>query len=222
MNPPAERAYETLKTELIKRLSLSQEHKTRRLLEHEEIGDRKPSQFLRHLRGLAGSVVGDGLLRTVWLSRLPAYIQPHLVTRTADTLEQLADMADAIVEATRAPMFQIAEAARAPVRQDTNDDASIEAKLELRLAQFRLSLQQELAEQLTAIRRSIEAIGEPRSRRDDRSDGRRRRRSCSRSRPREHGHASNGLCWYHWRYGPDAHRCEAPCSAAQRNITAGR
>ena len=45
MNPPAEQAYETLKTELIKRLSLSQEHKTRRLLEHEEIGDRKPSVF---------------------------------------------------------------------------------------------------------------------------------------------------------------------------------
>ncbi|KYN12687.1 hypothetical protein ALC57_15140 [Trachymyrmex cornetzi] len=42
MNPPAERPYESLKTELVKRLSLSQEHKTRRLLEHEEIGDRKP------------------------------------------------------------------------------------------------------------------------------------------------------------------------------------
>ncbi|XP_011705817.1 PREDICTED: uncharacterized protein LOC105461018 [Wasmannia auropunctata] len=79
MNSPAENAYETLKAELIKRLSLSQEHKTRRLLEHEEIGDRKPSKFLRHLRSLAGSVVGDGVLRTIWLSRLPAYIQPHLV-----------------------------------------------------------------------------------------------------------------------------------------------
>ncbi|KYM97057.1 hypothetical protein ALC62_12268 [Cyphomyrmex costatus] len=65
INPPAERAYEILKAEVIKRLSLSQEHKTRRLLEHEEIGDRKPSQFLRHLRGLAGNAVGDGILRTI-------------------------------------------------------------------------------------------------------------------------------------------------------------
>lgn len=40
MNPSAERAYETLKVEMIKRLSLSQKHKTRRLLEHEEIEDR--------------------------------------------------------------------------------------------------------------------------------------------------------------------------------------
>jgi len=77
LNPPAERAYETLKSVLIKRLNLLQEHKTRRLLEHEEIGDRKPSQFLRHLRGLAGNVVGDPILKTIWLSRLPGYLQPH-------------------------------------------------------------------------------------------------------------------------------------------------
>lgn len=44
MNPPAEGAYETLKSELVKRLSLSQEHKTRRLLEREEIGDRRNFQ----------------------------------------------------------------------------------------------------------------------------------------------------------------------------------
>lgn len=31
MNPPAERAYETLRSELVKRLSLTQEHKTRPL-----------------------------------------------------------------------------------------------------------------------------------------------------------------------------------------------
>ncbi|KYN42049.1 hypothetical protein ALC56_03518, partial [Trachymyrmex septentrionalis] len=34
----------------------------RRLLEHEEIGDRKPSQFLRHLRNLAGYVSEDKVL----------------------------------------------------------------------------------------------------------------------------------------------------------------
>jgi len=65
MSPPAVNAYQTLRSQLIKRISLSQEHKTRQLLEHEEIGDRKPSQFLRYLRSLAGNVVGDGVLRTI-------------------------------------------------------------------------------------------------------------------------------------------------------------
>ena len=53
------KTYANLKTQLIGRLSASQDQKTRRLLEHEEIGDRTPSQFLRHLRGLAGSVFPD-------------------------------------------------------------------------------------------------------------------------------------------------------------------
>ncbi|XP_071577987.1 uncharacterized protein [Temnothorax nylanderi] len=233
MNPPAEQAYETLKAELIKRLCLSQEHKTRRLLEHEEIGDRKPSQFLRHLRSLAGNVVGDKVLRTVWLSRLPAYIQPHLVTRTADTNEQLADIADAIVEATRALAFQVAETARATALtgQSANDLTSADAKLELRFAQLRLTMQQEMAEQLSAIHKSIEAISEGRSR-EDRDDDRRRSRPRSRSRlrprprsySRDRGHESNGLlCYYHWRFGSDATKCRPLCSAQrQGNAVTGR
>jgi len=88
MNLPVKRV-QNAQSESIKHLSLSQEHKTRWLLEHEEIGDLKFSQFLRHLRYLAGSVVGDDVLRTVWLSRLPAYIQPHLVTRTSWRLHRL-------------------------------------------------------------------------------------------------------------------------------------
>lgn len=209
MNLPAEHAYETLKAELITRLSLSQEHKTRRLLEHEEIGDRKPSQFLRHLRGLAGSVIGNNVLRTIWLSRLPVYIQPHLAARTEATLDQLADVADAIVEATRVPAFQVAEAARPSVlRVAESDAASIETRFNLQLAQLRLSLQQEMTEQLAEIRKSIEAIGG-----FDRSRGRGRRWTRSRSRSRGRGHATNGLCYHHWKYGPNARRCEPPCSA---------
>jgi len=186
MNPPAECAYETLKTELIKCLSLSQEHKTRRLLEHEEIGDRKPSQFLRHLRGLAGSVIEDGMLLTVWLSRLPAYVQPHLVARTQDTLEQLADIADAIVEATRA---QVTEVARPPVfRADLESATALEAKFNLQLVQLRVSLQQEMTEQLIGIRKLIEALGEGRSRRDC---NRNKYRACSHSC--DHGRAASGI-----------------------------
>ncbi|XP_029162320.1 uncharacterized protein LOC114933903 [Nylanderia fulva] len=227
MNPPAEHAYETLKTELVKRLSLSQEHKTRRLLEHEEIGDRKPSQFLRHLRSLAGNVVGDPVLRTIWLSRLPAYIQPHLVTRTADTIEQLADIADAIVEATRAPAFQVAEASKfvPPQTQGASDPRALEARMEVRLAQMRLAMQQEMAEQLTAIRKSIESIGDNRYRDDDRRRSRPRSRSRSRPRARSssRGPPASGVCWYHWQFGAEARQCRPPCSMQMPgNAGAGR
>ncbi|XP_070155797.1 uncharacterized protein [Polyergus mexicanus] len=62
--PPDANKYEAIKRALIQRLSVSQEQRTRQLLELEEIGDRKPSQFLRHLRTLAANNVPDSLLRT--------------------------------------------------------------------------------------------------------------------------------------------------------------
>src|SRR5436309_6875147 len=66
-NPLANHKYEALKRALIQRLSDSQHLKTRQLLEHEELGDRKLSQFLRHLKTLAGTTVPNELLRTLWL-----------------------------------------------------------------------------------------------------------------------------------------------------------
>ncbi|XP_045498523.1 uncharacterized protein LOC123696400 isoform X3 [Colias croceus] len=65
-NPPAENKYKKLKTELIKRLTASQERRIQQLLAQEELGDRKPSQFLRHLQNLAGPAVPDEFLRTLW------------------------------------------------------------------------------------------------------------------------------------------------------------
>ena len=50
MSPPANDPYTTLKTELVRRLSASRDQRVRQLLTHEEMGDRKPSQFLRHLK----------------------------------------------------------------------------------------------------------------------------------------------------------------------------
>jgi hypothetical protein len=64
ISPPADEPYTTIKTELMRRLSSSREQRVRQLLTHEEIGDRKPSQFLRHLKSLAP----DDFLRSIWSS----------------------------------------------------------------------------------------------------------------------------------------------------------
>ena len=66
-NPPEKDRYATLKGELIGRLSSSRQEKIRRLLEKEEIGDRSPSKFLRHLKALAGSSTTDEFLGTIWM-----------------------------------------------------------------------------------------------------------------------------------------------------------
>ena len=56
-NPPAELPYTNLRQKLIERLSSSEEQRVRQLLHDEELGDRKPSQFLRHLKLLVGPAV---------------------------------------------------------------------------------------------------------------------------------------------------------------------
>ncbi|XP_076384453.1 uncharacterized protein LOC143263180 [Megalopta genalis] len=159
MNPPNTGQYQRLKTELIRRLSSSQEQKTRRLLESEEIGDRKPSQFLRHLRGLAGNNVSDSVLRTLWMGRLPNSMQVILATQKDAEMDKVADLADAIAE-TMGPRTQVAEASAstAAAAAPSNAPQDLEALINLKMAQISLSFQQEIA----AIRHEL--IGNERKR----------------------------------------------------------
>ncbi|XP_050512887.1 uncharacterized protein LOC126888580 [Diabrotica virgifera virgifera] len=112
VSPLATERYAKLKSELIKRLSASQQQKIKRLLEHEELGDRRPSQFLRHLQSLAGTTVPDNIVRSLWLGRLPASTQAILATQAKASLDAVAELADTISEAI-APRAQISEASNA-------------------------------------------------------------------------------------------------------------
>ncbi|CAG9835473.1 unnamed protein product [Diabrotica balteata] len=87
--------YVKLKIELIKRLSASQQ-KIKRLLEHEELGDRRPSQFLLHLQSLAGRTVPDSIIRSLWLDRLPSSIQAILAIQSNADLDTVAELADTV------------------------------------------------------------------------------------------------------------------------------
>jgi hypothetical protein len=67
---------------------------------HDEMGDRRPTQFLRHLRTLAGPPVPSDFLRTLWTNRLPPNIQAIITTQAQATLDEVAQLADKIVEVT--------------------------------------------------------------------------------------------------------------------------
>ncbi|XP_025266334.1 uncharacterized protein LOC112638559 [Camponotus floridanus] len=93
-NLPSSNKYSAIKRALIQQLTDSQEQRIKQLLEREELGDRKPSQFLRHLSTLAGTTVSDDLLRTLWLGHLPPQTQAILTTRKGDKLQDVAEQAD--------------------------------------------------------------------------------------------------------------------------------
>jgi hypothetical protein len=94
-SPPVREPYITLKTELVRRLSPSREQHDHQLLTLEEMGGRKPSQFLRYLRNLAPNL----FLRCMWSGRLPPNVQVILAGQPEGGL----DAAARISEATSQP-----------------------------------------------------------------------------------------------------------------------
>ncbi|XP_018376004.1 PREDICTED: uncharacterized protein LOC108769483 [Trachymyrmex cornetzi] len=181
ISPPSSGKYEVLKKALVQRLTDSQEFKIRQLLETEEMGDRKPSQFLRHLATLAGIAVSEKLLRTLWLRRLPAQTQAILATRGEDNLNSVAEQADRIHEVSGKTMVQ---ATSGP--QSTSPAANT---------------LEELQRQIAALTTKVEKMTSAWQK------GRPRSKSRNRSGSRKH----HQVCYYHRRFGAKARKCEQPC-----------
>ncbi|XP_036146335.1 uncharacterized protein LOC118646789 [Monomorium pharaonis] len=179
--PPAAHKYESVKRALIQRLSISQEQQIRQLLEHKEIRDRKPSQFLRHLQSLAKNAMPEELLRTLWMGRLPAQLQAILATRTADDLEKVAAQADRVFEITGR------SGAVASIQPATATPSTIEQQIK------------EMAQQVASL-----------NDRFSRSANKTRQRERSQNRHRQKQEDSN-ICYYHRRFKGKAKKCTSPC-----------
>lgn len=182
-DPPETNKYGTLKSELLKRLSTSQAKRIRQLLEQEEIGDRTPSQFLRHMRNLAGGMVSEEFLRTMWAGRLPSMTRAIVTAQPDLPLNKLAEIADQI-QAAAEPPAQVASTS-APSQSD-------------RLVEL-------LIQRLETMELKIAEVS--RSRSWSRSRKPRRSRSSSRSSANE-----ERVCWYHRRFGKESTKCRQPCT----------
>lgn len=188
MSPPSENKYEVLKTQLIERLSASRGERLKQLLMSEELGDRKPSQFLRHIRSLAGAGYPDEFLRTLWSSRLPNLLQSIIAMQESLPLDQVALLADKVHEASPAHNTQVAAAS----------------------SSFALTQVNRKLDDLAARFEALEAVSGHRT--TERHPSRPRGRGCgahkSRSRSRADGQV---LCWYHEKFGAKAAKCKSPC-----------
>lgn len=210
-NPPTENPYTQLKNELIRRLSASQAQRFRQLVGEEELNGRTPSQFLRHLRSLAGPTpVQDDILCTLWMQRLPAQVQAILQTQsTEQTLDKLAQTADRIIEViptTPAPAVHATTTAPSTAREDPHMTQAFEAVMRKLEA---------LEMDVRSLKQRSSSRGRPMSR--DRSRSRDRTFSRDRSFSRDQRESSDvpqgtGHCWYHATYGQKAYRCKSPCS----------
>lgn len=188
ITPPSNNKYDKLKAELIKRISLSHEKKTLQLMQHEELGDRKPSQFLRHLRNLAGPQVPDDFLRTVWTSRLPPNVQTIVASQPKSDLDDVADLADRVndIAPSTSHVASVAHSAHTSALED----------------------------KVAALTRQVEILS-MQVKKTYSFRNRSQQRSRSNSRTRSHGQQ---YCWYHDRFGNKAKKCVSPCNFKSGNL----
>lgn len=195
LDPPATDKYATLKRELIKRLSKSQQEKTRLLLQGESLAGRAPTQFLRHLRSLAGTSVDDDVLRTIWMQSMPSDVQSILATMRGLPLEQVAETADEVMQTRRGshPSSQVcSSSASAPP-----DEQNVGLKQQV----------MELTAVVAALARKIDENDRQGRRSDGRDQSRNRRQFRTRSKSR-----NLDYCWFHDRFGNQARNCKQPCA----------
>ena len=82
---------------------LSEGKRVRQLLMFEEMGDRRQTQFSRHLCTFSGPSVPPDFLRTLWINRLPPHFHAIIQTQAQVALDEVAQLADKIAEVTRPP-----------------------------------------------------------------------------------------------------------------------
>lgn len=184
--PPS---YDILKSELIKRLSVSRENKVKQLLMHEELGNRKPSQFLRHLQHLAGPEIPEDFLKTIWTSRLPTSMQPIVASQPTLSLDALAELADRINDI----------AIPAQVAATTPIVATSSAAIEV------------LTQQVAQLTKQVHALTTQRQNRSRQIERGRRHRSRSTSTRSLSSYRRYPICWYHKKFSDKAHKCIKPC-----------
>jgi len=94
-NPPQYGKYEAFKTRVLHTFRDSEEKRLKTLLYQAELGDQRPSRFLKRLKELAEDKASDELLKSMWTQRLPLNMQTILAA-CGDDLDKLAILADRI------------------------------------------------------------------------------------------------------------------------------
>ncbi|XP_050339700.1 uncharacterized protein LOC126766039 [Bactrocera neohumeralis] len=175
--------YTTLKNRIIPQFADSEQKRVKKLLQEQELSDMRPSQLLREMRSLAGSEINDNILKSIWMSRLPSNMR-LIISISNEPLDTVALLADKICEVSDTPHVHVVETPDTATR----NQSSIEQQLA------------EITKGIASIKANINRWSRSRS------------RSRSPSRSGMQNNISNGLCWYHHKFGNVAKKCRSPCA----------
>ncbi|XP_067122025.1 uncharacterized protein [Centruroides vittatus] len=192
LQPPASEKYEALKNRLLDLHSESQESKIRTLPQGLELGDQCPSQLLTRMRALTSETVGEPLLKSLWLSRLPANTQ-SILDVLSEELPKLATISDKISDLT------ITQSVNSALSQQSTHSSLLELQIE------------QLTKQVTELS-AIVHREQSRERNNTHLTYSTRKRSQSRGRYCQFKEPTNNQCFYHTNFGERARKCTPPCS----------
>jgi len=149
----------------------------------------KPTHFVAHLRRLNGGMCNDTVLKSILFEQLPETCRGILAASKSEDLQELAELADVIIEQLEPSQSSIATIKKpAPA----NDASNVQSQID--------QITKDLADLKVLLNKRF---SRSRSRTPSRSA---RQGSSSRNRDK------SGLCWRHKRFGANAHKCEQPCS----------
>ena len=182
---PEKDPYDVLKSAILSRLSATDDENIRKLLAGQQLGDRTPSQLLRHMQSLSSTTaINERLLRERWLQNLPQNLRVTLAVIDKDTsLTKLAELADQVHQ-NYSPMHQ----PHSPAVVQTIEQSDL----------------QQMREQLAQLTLQVSALTT--------RNPRQRSRSNSRGGFRQRSPSRQGVCYYHRRFGANARRCTRPCT----------
>lgn len=230
-NPPDDEPYTVLSQAIQQRFGKSVEQRLRSLLSDQQLGDRRPSQFLRHLLDLAeaeGSQQDSPLVRQIFFNAMPPKIQPFLQCLPQGTdLATLASTADRLLElptsgSTAVHAVSTAPAATSPAVQPTPAVHAVHSTSPASPTEDLPAMMRQLITGVTALTTTVSSLVEVTARRErassvDHRERRHRERSATpRARDPEPAAA---LCWYHRKYGSNARTCQPPCSWTSGNAS---
>lgn len=182
--------YEFIKKTIISRLADSADRSLQRLLNEMALGVDRPTQLLAKMRNLAQGRLSDDVLRVRWAALLPSNVQPLLKILPSTTLDELATLADRLLEGTT----QVATITTQPSPEVYAAGPAGP------------SIQRQLDDLRTIVTALVNHLTTPSGR-----QGRGRSRSRS-SQRRGASPQQQNLCYYHRKFGNSARNCAAPCT----------
>ncbi|XP_064481083.1 uncharacterized protein LOC135394293 [Ornithodoros turicata] len=213
-SPPADCPYDKLKSALLKGTTCSDCARLQQLLSAEELGDRRPTQLLRRMKQLLGDgtvSTSDSFLRELFLQRLPRNVQMVLATTTNLSTDELATLADAVMEvAIPSPSVMHVETPHLPFPEPAPSAVSqVSTPAPTQDISQHMAAIESLTQQMNNITHLVATLA---ARIHSPNPRRSRRRSLSPRGRRSPSPRSNGMCWYHQRFGAEARHSFQHCS----------